>query len=77
VETSSTPPASPPDPPLRYVDTETAGGAADPRNILELAIVDEHGSVLLETLINPGRPIDAFVIRIHGITDEMVQHAPS
>ncbi|HEY0522388.1 MAG TPA: 3'-5' exonuclease [Stellaceae bacterium] len=62
--------------PVRYVDTETAGGRAGPESILEIAIVDETGMVLLDTLIDPGRPIDPFVVRIHGITDDMVQGAP-
>jgi DNA polymerase-3 subunit epsilon len=62
--------------PVRYVDTETAGGRAGPESILEIAIIDETGRVLLDTLIDPGRPIDPFVARIHGITDAMIRGAP-
>jgi DNA polymerase III epsilon subunit-like protein len=65
------------DHPMRFVDTETSGGRAGPETLLEIAIVDEWGTVLMDTLIDPGRPIDPRVTAIHGITDELVQHAPS
>ncbi|HWK43945.1 MAG TPA: 3'-5' exonuclease [Stellaceae bacterium] len=64
------------DHPVRYVDTETAGGSIGPDALIEIAIIDELGTVLLDTLVDPGRSIDPRVTAIHGITDEMVQHAP-
>jgi DNA polymerase III epsilon subunit-like protein len=70
-------PEGPADAPLRYVDTETAGGRAGPQSLIEVAVIDEEGAVLLDTLVDPGRPIDPFTMRIHGISDAMVQGAPT
>ena len=57
-----------------YVDTETTGlDRTD--EIVEISIVDHDGSVLLETLIKPSRPIPATAMRVHGITNEEVQTA--
>ncbi|MBX9961546.1 MAG: 3'-5' exonuclease [Burkholderiales bacterium] len=61
-----------------FLDTETTGlspsrGAA----IVELAIVDAAGNVLIDSLIDPGKPIPAEASRIHGITDAMVRGKPS
>ena len=55
-----------------YLDTETTGlNAAD--EIVEISIVDHDGTVLLETLVKPSRPIPAEATAIHGITNEEVQ----
>ena len=55
-----------------YLDTETTGlNAAD--EIVEISIVDHDGTVLLETLVKPSRPIPAEASAIHGITNEDVQ----
>jgi len=59
-----------------YLDTETTGlGAAD--QVVEIGIVDDFGAVVLETFVNPGRPIPWQVERIHGINDAMVAGAPT
>lgn len=60
-----------------YLDTETTGlrlddGAA----LVEVAVVDDDGAVLLNTLVNPDRPIPASATAIHGIADDMVADAP-
>jgi DNA polymerase-3 subunit epsilon len=60
-----------------YVDTETSGVVQGPGGLVEIAVVDENGSVLFEQLVNPMHPINPFCVRIHGITDEMVAHAPT
>lgn len=68
------------DPSAVILDTETIGLDGE---IIEIAIIDMAGKVLLNTLINPtvepGRepiiPPDATAI--HGITDEMIKTAPS
>ena len=57
------------------LDTETTG--LTPGRILEIAIVDMAGAVLMHTLINPQQPIPADATAVHGITDEMVADAPS
>ncbi len=57
-----------------YLDTETTGlGPSD--EIVEISIVDHDGSILLETLVRPSRPIPAVATGIHGITNEEVQSA--
>lgn len=58
------------------LDTETTGLDAD-AEIVEIAIIDTAGNVLLDTLIRPTRPIPAEATEIHGITDEMVASAPT
>ena len=60
-----------------YVDTETSGVVQGPGGLVEIAVVDENGSVLFEQLVNPMHPINPFCVRIHGITDEMVAQAPT
>jgi len=57
-----------------YVDTETTGlNRTD--EIIEISIVDDDGSVLLETLVKPSQPIPPDATRIHGITNQEVQNA--
>jgi hypothetical protein len=55
------------------LDTETTdlGGA-----ICELAVIDTAGEVLLDTLVDPGRPITPGATWVHGITDDDVAGAP-
>lgn len=64
-----------------YLDTETTGLGADAEIIevalVEVAVVDDGGVVLLNTLVNPGRSIPAAATAIHGITDDMVADAPT
>jgi DNA polymerase III subunit epsilon len=57
-----------------FLDTETTG--LFDAEFCEVAIVDDGGHVVLNTLANPGRPIPADAQRIHGITDAMVELAP-
>ena len=61
-----------------YLDTETTGlSAAAGDRIVEVAIVNDVGKVLLNTLVNPDRSIPPRATEIHGITDAMVANAPS
>ena len=49
-----------------YLDTETTG--LDPKDeIVEISIVDEDGSVLLEKFVRPSMPIPREATRIHGL----------
>ena len=59
-----------------FLDTETTGldGTAE---IIEIAVVDADGRVLLDTLVRPLRPIPAVATRIHGIQDYLVASAPA
>jgi DNA polymerase III epsilon subunit-like protein len=58
-----------------FLDTETTG-LHNTAEIVEISVVDYNGSVLLDTLIKPVHSIPWEVIRVHGITDEMVVGAP-
>lgn len=58
------------------MDTETTGLGTD-AEIVEIAVIDQDGSELLNTLVRPVRPIPAEVMAIHGISNEIVQTAPT
>lgn len=58
------------------LDTETTGLGGDDQ-IVQIAIIDCQGTPLLNTLVKPTISIPAEASRIHGITNEMVQDAPS
>jgi len=59
-----------------YLDTETTGlGPQD--EIIEVCLLDAEGSVLLERLVRPKRPIPPDAVALHGITDAMVETAPT
>jgi DNA polymerase III epsilon subunit-like protein len=58
------------------LDTETTGlGIFD--QVVQIAVIDKTGAVLLDTLIKPTRPIPQIAIGIHGITDAQVAGAPT
>lgn len=59
------------------LDTETSGlGKKD--QIIEVSIIDgKTGLVLLDTLVKPTCVINKHAAAVHGITDEMVDDAPS
>lgn len=61
-------------------DTETTGLWAPANRVVEIGAVKfqfgQSKTEVFNTLVNPKRPIPAEVIRIHGITDEMVTDAP-
>lgn len=53
-----------------FLDTETTGLSAPPINdLVEVGIVDEHGTTVFHSLCNPGHPIPGDATKIHGITD--------
>nr|WP_243201572.1 MULTISPECIES: 3'-5' exonuclease [unclassified Fusibacter] len=57
------------------MDTETTG-LSKTDEIVEIAVINLDGKVLLNTLVKPKKRIPDHVIKIHGITNEMVEHAP-
>lgn len=62
------------------IDIETTGGGIRWSRITEIAIYKHDGVQLLDsysTLVNPGMPIPPFISQLTGITNEMVQDAPS
>lgn len=61
-----------------YLDTETTGlSSASGDAIVEIAIVDAAGEILIDTLVDPGRQIPWGASSVHGITDEMVRGKPT
>lgn len=64
------------DPTCVVLDTETTG-LHDGARIVEIAVLGTDGTVLLDSLVNPGASIPAEATRIHGITDTAVSAAPT
>lgn len=61
-----------------YLDTETTGfSPASGATIVEIAIVDEDGRTLIDTLIDPRQAIPFAAQNVHGISDEMVRGKPT
>ena len=61
------------------IDTETTGGNAGTDRIIDVAVFRFRGGMILEkyqTLLNPGRPIPAWISMLTGINDDMVRNAP-
>ena len=57
-------------------DTETTG-LDDYAQICEIAVITHTGKVLVNTLVKPTVRISLEASRVHGITDEAVEDAPS
>jgi DNA polymerase III epsilon subunit-like protein len=66
------------DTPIAVVDTETTGLYPGGDRVIEIAVVradpGEEPKLVVDTLVNPRRPVAA--TEIHGITDEDVADAP-
>jgi len=58
------------------LDTETTG-LGDDAEACQIAVIDQAGTVLLDTLVRPTVPIGEGAIAVHGITNEMVASAPA
>ena len=61
------------------VDIESTGSVANQDKITEIAVIITDGEKEIdrfETLVNPQQPITPFVVRLTGITNEMVKGAP-
>ncbi len=62
------------------VDIETTGGYAENHRMTEIAIIHHDGMQITHryhTLINPGRRVPYFITGLTGITNNMVEQAPS
>ncbi|MGL4375160.1 MAG: 3'-5' exonuclease [Microcoleaceae cyanobacterium] len=58
-------------------DTESTGKSVVYDEIVQIGIINLDGKILLNTLIKPSIPISSEASTIHGITDDMVENAPS
>lgn len=63
-------------PDVLFLDTETTGLGHD-AEVVEIAVLDSHGTPLLDTLVRPQRPIPREATAIHRISDAMVVNAPT
>ncbi len=63
-------------PVVLILDTETTGLSPKVDRIVELAMVDENGTTVYQSLFNPGMPIPSRATEIHHITNSMVSSAP-
>jgi DNA polymerase-3 subunit epsilon len=59
-----------------FIDTETTGLDRN-AEIVEIAIIDHDGSILMDSLIRPVREIPRDAMRVHHISNEMVANARS
>ncbi len=62
------------------VDVETTGGQFGKDRITEIAVYVYDGEKITQsynTLINPKRPIDPYVVKLTHITDQMVANSPT
>jgi len=57
-------------------DTETTGTSKSDQ-IVEIALVDINGNIIIDTLVKPTNPIPAATVKFHGISNEIVSKAPS
>lgn len=57
------------------LDTETTG--LRDGEICQIAIINQAGHVLIDTLVKPSQPIPLSATSIHGITNDMVADAPT
>lgn len=64
------------DPDVTVLDTETTG-LDDEARIVDLGVTTTAGDALLDTLVDPGQPIPVDATDVHGVTDAMVQGAPT
>lgn len=73
------PPVSVTDLPIVFVDLETTGGSVGVDRITEVGVVEvgPEGVTRWSTLVDPRRPIPAFIQQLTGISDAMVRGAPT
>lgn len=57
-----------------YLDTETTGVSKNDF-VVEIAVIDHNGIVLVDSLVKPNKNIPFDATKIHGITNEMVKNA--
>lgn len=59
-----------------YIDTETTG-TSNTDVVIEIAVLDTDGSILLDSLVKSTNPIPASASAVHGITDITLIGAPN
>ena len=64
------------DQPFLILDTETTG-LDNLAEAVQIAIINQDGAQVFESLIKPTKAIPQDAIKIHGITNEKVENAPT
>ncbi len=64
------------DQPFLILDTETTG-LDNLAEAVEIAIINQDGDEIFQSLVKPLNPISSGAMRIHGITQKKVANAPS
>lgn len=59
-----------------YLDTETTG-IEKSDTIIEIAVVNDTGQTIFQSLVRPQKSMPPEVVRVHHITDDMVKSAPN
>jgi len=59
-----------------YLDTETTGMHLS-AEVIEIGVIDDQANVLFDSLVRPRGKIDPAAGRVHGITAEMLEGAPT
>jgi len=62
---------------LIYLDLETTSQFPDSADIVQIGILSHDGKVLINQLVNPGKPIPPESTKIHRITDDDVASSPT
>lgn len=57
-----------------FLDTETTGLRGQ---VVDIAVLDKCGNVLLDTLVKPNYPMEQEAQNVHHITEEMLVSAPT
>lgn len=65
------------DPAAVFLDTETTSLDMDTVEVCDIAVVSVDGTVLLDELVRPVRPIPPAATAVHGIDDAEVRWAPA
>ncbi len=59
-----------------YLDCETTG-LDETAEIIDICILEHDGRVLVDSLVQPTRPIPPEAAQVHGITNTVVRRAPT
>jgi DNA polymerase III subunit epsilon len=59
-----------------YLDTETTGMHFN-SEVIEIGVIDDQGQILFDQLVRPRGKMDPAAGRVHGITLEMLESAPT
>src|SRR5579859_2003497 len=62
-------------PNLAFLEVDTDGLSAD-ADILRISLVDQTGAVLYDQFVQPRRPLSDKIVRLTGITPQLLEHAP-